>query len=78
MTVQWDAPVGSAVDNYHVAIFPLPPSGAPPPTADTQTILTLQYNVLYLLNITGTNCLGPGDMVTYTFNLGKVSNVELI
>ena len=72
VTLQWDAPVGSAVDNYSIAVSPIPLSGAPFSTTVTQTTITLQYNVNYTLQITAVNCIGDGTLTAYMLVLGKV------
>ena len=70
-TLQWDTPDGSAVDNYSVTISPpadpLPVIIAFPMPSLT---LTLQYNTLYMVNLTGANCVGNGDTLTFSFELG--------
>ena len=76
VTLQWDAPVGSAVDNYSIAISPNPLSGALLSTTATQTTITLQYNVNYTLQITAVNCIGDGTLTVYMLMLGKVHNTS--
>ena len=78
-TLQWDTPDGSAVDNYSVTISP---PADPLPVIITfpmpSLTLTLKYNTLYLVNLTGANCVGSGDTLTFRFELGRctcVSNV---
>ena len=71
VTLQWDAPIRSAVNNYSITVSPLPPSGTPPPTTDTQTTFTLLYNVDYAIGLTAANCIGSGETVMITFTLGK-------
>ena len=73
VTLQWDAPVGSAVDNYNIAISPNPSSGVPPSTSVTQTTITLQYNVNYTVQLTAVNCIGDSTLKAYMIMLGKLT-----
>ena len=73
VTLQWDAPPGTAVDNYSVTVDPPFLSGPAIPGARLRRTLTLilQYNINYIINITGVNCIGRGSSVTNQLSLGN-------
>ena len=71
VTLQWDPPTGSIVNNYTITVTPQPPFGVVSPVTCNQTTLTLQYNVECMVTVRGSNCIGASDAATAIFRIGE-------
>ena len=71
VTLQWDPPTGSIVNNYTITVTPQPPFGVVSPITGNQTTLTLQYNVEYMVTVRGSNCIDTSDAATAMFRIGE-------
>ena len=71
VTLQWDPPTVSFVNNYTITVTPQPLFGVVSPITGNQTTLTLQYNVEYMVTVRGSNCIGSSDAATAIFRIGE-------
>ena len=75
VTLTWTSNTGA--DHYTVAVLPQLQSRDPMFNVSTTSLsLTLNYNTLYFINITASNCAGSSNSLNTSFIIGLYDGIS--